>query len=312
MQQKILQELNRQFGGDGVGFAEGRGGLPVARLKNRGGGGAEVYLHGAHVTAFNKAGGPGVLFVSGQSLFRPDRAIRGGIPVIFPWFGQRQPDPVGKSPMHGFARLSAWEVESARGGAEAVSLTLSLTPNDLSRSLWPHDFRLTYTVTLDGDALKLDLTVTNTGAEGFAFEEALHTYFAVGDVRRVSVEGLAHANYLDKTENFAEKTQDAAPVTFSGETDRVYLGTPATVTIRDPGLGRRVVVEKGHSEATVVWNPWVEKAKAMADFGDEEWPQMVCVETANVGPHAVTLAAGASHTMRVGISTVAAEGGVSR
>jgi glucose-6-phosphate 1-epimerase len=300
---QTIEELNRRFGGGGVSFGEGRNGLAVARLKG-GGGEVEIYLHGAHVAAFNKAGEPGVLFLSDKSLFQADKAIRGGIPVIFPWFGPRQPDPVGKSPMHGFARVSEWEVESARGGGEGVSVTLSLVPNELSRSLWANDFKLTYTVTLERDVLKLELTVTNTGAEGFAFEEALHTYFSMGDVRRVSVEGLAHTTYLDKTDNFAEKSQDAAAITITGETDRVYVGTPGTVTIEDPGNGRRVVIEKEHSEATVVWNPWVEKARAMADFGDEEWVKMLCVETANVGPHAVTLAGGASHTMGVRISTV--------
>jgi D-hexose-6-phosphate mutarotase len=306
-----LQELNQRFGRAGVGFVEGRNGMPCVHLGTNGGE-VEVYLHGAHVTAFNKVGEPGVLFLSGRSLFQADKAIRGGIPVIFPWFGQRQPDPTGKSPMHGFARLSEWAVESADKWDEVASVTLSLVPNDLSRSMWPHDFKLTYTVALDRDVLKLELTVTNTGTEGFAFEEALHTYFAVGDVRRVSVEGLAHADYLDKVENFAEKTQDAAPITITGETDRVYLGTPGTCTIDDPGLRRRIVVEKEHSDATVVWNPWVEKAKAMTDFGEDEWVKMLCVETANVGRHAVTLAAGASHAMRARISTAAVKGEVSR
>jgi D-hexose-6-phosphate mutarotase len=300
--QKSLDELNQHFGKAGVSFVAGRNGMTLVRLTTAAAE-AEVYLHGAHVTRFEKRGESPVLFMSAQSLFQDDKAIRGGIPVIFPWFGPRQPDPVGKSPMHGFARLSAWEVESADRQGEVASVTLSLTPNELSRSLWPQDFKLTYTVTLDRDVLKLDLTVTNTGAEGFPFEEALHTYFAVGDVRHASVEGLAHTTYLDKTDNAVEKSQDAAPIGFTGETDRVYLAAPGTCTINDPGLRRRIVVEKEHSDATVVWNPWVAKAKAMADFGDDEWPGMLCVETCNVGPHAVTLAPGASHSMRVRIST---------
>jgi len=300
---QTVTELNERFGGGAVLFGNGRNGLPVAVLQTNGCE-VEVYLHGAHVTKFTKLGRP-VLFLSAQSHFESGKAIRGGIPVIFPWFGPRQPDPVGQSPMHGFARVSEWAVESAAGGGDEVSLTLSLALNDLSRSMWPNEFKLTYTVTLDRDVLGLELRVTNTGAEGFAFEEALHTYLAVGDVRGVSVEGLAHTTYLDKTDNFAEKSQDAAPITITGETDRVYLGTAGTCTIEDPGAGRRIVVEKEHSEATVVWNPWVEKAKAMADFGDEEWVKMLCVETANVGRHAVTLAPGAVHGMRVGISTEA-------
>jgi D-hexose-6-phosphate mutarotase len=298
---QTVQELNQRFGGGSVLFGEGRNGLPVAFLKTNGCE-VEVYLHGAHVTKFSKLGEP-VLFLSGQSLFAPGKAIRGGIPVIFPWFGPRQPDPVGKSPMHGFARLSDWRVESVQDAGEAVSVSLALTPNELSRSLWPYDFKLAYTATLDRDVLKLDLAVTNHGQEGFPFEEALHTYFAVGDVRHASVEGLAHTTYLDKTDNMTEKSQDAAPIQIAGETDRVYLGAQGTCTINDPGLRRRIVIAKEHSDATVVWNPWMDKAKAMADFGDDEWPNMLCVETCNVGPHAVTLAPGAVHTMKVRIST---------
>lgn len=299
---QTLRDLAARFASPHVTFHEGRGGLPSVRLKNALAE-AEVYLHGAHVTSFAKAGEPPVLFMSEQSLFQADKAIRGGVPVIFPWFGPRQPDPVGKSPMHGFARLSTWEVESVQSTADVVSLTLTLTPNDLSRSLWPHDFRLTYAVTLDRDVLRLDLTVHNPGADAFPFEEALHTYFAVSDVRRASVEGLAHVNYLDKADNLAEKTQDAAPVTIIGETDRVYMGTQTDCLITDPGHRRRIAVAKEHSDTTVVWNPWAEKARAMPDFGDDEWPHMLCVETANVGRHAVTLAPGASHTMRLAIST---------
>jgi glucose-6-phosphate 1-epimerase len=295
------RELTQRFANPPVTFHEGRGALTVARLKNSAAQ-AEVYLHGAHVTSFVKTDEPPILFMSGQGLFQPGKAIRGGIPVIFPWFGPRQPDPVGKSPMHGFARLSEWDVESAGDAGDVVSLTLTLAPNDLSRSLWPHDFRLTYTVTLDRDALKLDLTVHNPGPDAFPFEEALHTYFAVSDVRHASVEGLAHANYLDKTDNLAERTQDAAPITITGETDRVYMGTEADCVITDPGRRRQIVVAKEHSDTTVLWNPWTDKAKAMPDFGDDEWPHMLCVETANAGRDAVTLAPGASHTMRLAIS----------
>ena len=301
--QQTLDDLNGRFGKAGVSFKEGRGGMPYVNLAT-GGGEVDVYLHGAHVTRFEQKGQPAVLFMSAQSLFQKDKAIRGGVPVIFPWFGPRQPDPVGKSPMHGFARLTEWQVESVEKQGDVASVTLALTPNEVSRSLWPHDFKLTYTVTLDGDVLKLDLAVTNTGAEGLAFEEALHTYFAVGDVRHASVEGLAHTTYLDKTDNLTEKSQDASPIGFTGETDRVYLATQGTCTINDPGLRRRIVVEKEHSDATVVWNPWIAKAKAMVDFGDDEWPGMLCVETCNVGPHAVTLAPGATHSMKVRISTI--------
>lgn len=285
-----------------VDFDAGGGELARAILKTDASE-AHVYLHGGHVTHFAKKGEPPVLFMSGQSLFQRDKAIRGGIPVIFPWFGPRQPDPVGKSPMHGFARLSEWTVDSTRHEGGATTLVLTLGQSEATRALWPRDFLLRYSVMLSGDKLSLELTVENRDAEGFPFEEALHTYFAVSDVRHATVEGLAHTTYLDKTDNAVEKSQDASPTAITGETDRVYLATQGTCTINDPGHRRRVVVEKAHSDATVVWNPWIVKAKAMPDFGDDEWPGMLCVETCNVGPHAVTLAPGASHTMKVVIST---------
>jgi D-hexose-6-phosphate mutarotase len=148
-----------------------------------------------------------------------------------------------------------------------------------------------------GTALRLDLEVTNTGDETVTFEEALHTYLTVGDARRIVVSGLEDADYLDKTSGGRTVPGEPEPVRLTGETDRVYLDTQAETTVDDPAGGRRIVIDKEHSDATVVWNPWIEKAAAMADFGDDEWPGMVCVETCNVGAAAVTLAPGASHTM---------------
>jgi glucose-6-phosphate 1-epimerase len=292
--------LNQRFGASGrVAFDAGQGGLARALLTSAEGARAEVYLHGAHVTQYVKAaGGPPVLFVSKESLFRPDKAIRGGVPLIFPWFGPRSPDPAGNSPMHGFARTSAWEVESAGATGAGTSIVLVLRSNDATRKTWPHEFELRYTVTL-GAPLTMELSVRNTGSGPFTFEEALHTYLTVADVRNVTIEGLAGTRFVDKTDNMATKTQDPSPpMKITAETDRIYLATKSTCTVADPGLGRRITVAKEHSDATVVWNPWVAKAKAMADFGDDEWLEMLCIETCNVAGHAVTLAAGATHAMR--------------
>ena len=137
-------------------------------------------------------------------------------------------------------------------------------------------------------------------AEPLVFEEALHTYYAVADARRVSVAGLTGATYADKTRDFQRFTDAASPFSFAGPTDRVYTGTGATCTIDDPGLGRRIVVEKDASATTVVWNPWAGH-KPMPDLGADEWPRFVCVETANAADDAVTLAAGTEHTMRASI-----------
>ena len=260
---------------------------------------AEIALQGAHVTHFQPAGAAPVLFLSQASHFAPGQPIRGGVPVCFPWFGARAGRP--ESPAHGFARIMPWEVESLAGthdlGATAV---LRLASSDETRAVWPHDFiaRLRIEVTRQ---LTLALEIENTGATPFQCEEALHTYFAVGDVREVSITGLEGASYLDKLDGLRRKQLGSAPLRIEAETDRVFPGSGATCVIHDPELARRIVIERSGSQTTVVWNPWIAKAAAMADFGDDEWPRMLCIETANTGSDAITLGPGARHAMQATI-----------
>jgi D-hexose-6-phosphate mutarotase len=260
---------------------------------------AEITLHGAHVTHFQPAGAEPVLFLSRESHFAAGKPIRGGVPVCFPWFGARAGHP--ESPAHGFARTMFWEVESLTGShAAGVTAVFRLASDDHTRAIWPHDFiaRLNVEVT---EQLALTLEVENTGRAPFQFEEALHTYFAVSDIRNVSITGLEGAAYLDKTDGLQRKQLGAEPLRIVAETDRVFPATSATCIIEDPALARRIVVEKSGSQSAVVWNPWIAKAAAMADFGDDEWPHMLCIETANLGTDAITLASGARHAMRATI-----------
>jgi glucose-6-phosphate 1-epimerase len=250
---------------------------------------ATLYLHGAHVTHYQPRGFPPVLFMSAASRFEPGQPIRGGVPVIFPWFGPHPTDPA--APAHGWARTSAWALENVAANDGGVEVVLSLRKND---------FDVTYAVTI-GRELRMELSVRNTAASARRFEEALHTYLSVSDVRQVNVEGLAGREYVDKVDGMKRKTQ-SGNVAITGETDRVYLSTPDPVTVHDPAAGRSLVISRHGSASTVVWNPWVEKAKKMPDFGDDEWPRMLCVETANVADNAVTLAPGAEHRMRAVIS----------
>lgn len=295
-----VQDLNSRFGVPGVITIDGgRNGMPRVRITSPAAE-AEIYLHGAHVTGFTPRGHKPVLFMSAESLFDPAKAIRGGVPLIFPWFGPSATNP--KAPQHGFARTTSWtirDVQPGRDGATAVSLALGST--DGSRAHWPHDFEATFTVTV-GAALDMVLDVVNTGPGELGFEEALHTYLAVGDIRRTTIDGLAGRTFVDKVDKAQRKTQPAGAFTLSGETDRVYLDTPDTVTVDDAANGRKLLVSKSGSASTVVWNPWTAKAKAMADFGDDEWPGMLCIETANASDNAVKLAPGARHTMRATIA----------
>ncbi len=281
---------------DSVTLAEGEGGLTVVRVATAVATG-EVYLHGAHVTAWTPAGSDPVIWMSGSSVFADGEPIRGGIPICFPWFGPgREPDLA--PPAHGFARLADWRLVSAEEHDDAVTLTLELTEADAAAvpaaAKWPHPFTATLTVTF-GRELAVALSVENTGGEEVSFEEALHTYLAVSDVRTATVQGLDGAAYLDKAaaDGPVHRRQEG-DVTFTGETDRVYDSEGTAVVVDS---GRSIGVVKEGSANTVVWNPWVDKAAAMPDYGDDEWPSMVCVETANVLEDAIVLAPGARHTM---------------
>jgi glucose-6-phosphate 1-epimerase len=261
---------------------------------------AQAYLHGAHVTHWQPAHAAApVLWVSGHSFWEDGKPIRGGVPICFPWFGPHRSDPA--APAHGFGRLVDWTlISAAEGGDDRVRLAFGLEGSRMSAA-WPFRFAATFEVDI-GTTLSMTLEVENRDQTGMAYEEALHTYFAVSDIAGVTISGLERTAYLDKVGGLTRRTQDDTPVRFSGETDRLYLDTTAACTIEDPGRQRRIVVSKDHSRTTVVWNPWTAKARAMQDFGDEEWRGMVCVETANAGNAAVHLAPGERHRMSVSLA----------
>lgn len=282
-----------------VTVISGEGGLPLLRVLTPLSTGY-VYLLGAHVSGWTPAGHDPVLWMSAKSDFEVGKPIRGGVPLCFPWFGAGASGD--KAPGHGVARVVPWTLTQARDDDGTVTLVFELTSDDVAgvpgADLVPGPFAATYTVTF-GSALGLELAVMNTGQEEFAFEEALHTYLAVHDATGVFVKGLEGAQYLDKVAG-ETRTQDG-PVVISAETDRVYSST-GTALILDAGRHRTVTVAKENSANTVVWNPWVAKAAAMPDFGDDEWPGMICVETANALDDGPVLQPGATHTMSANIT----------
>jgi glucose-6-phosphate 1-epimerase len=286
-----------------VAVTTGRGGLPCVTVANRHAD-AQIYLHGAHVAHYQQRGQPPLLCMSAQSWFEGGKPIRGGVPICWPWFG---PHPTDSAlPAHGFARTRSWTLTQAAQTADGRTIIeLALASDAETLAWWPHDFRLVYTVTV-GPELILDLRVDNCGAQPFACEEALHTYLAVADVREARISGLAGATYIDKMRDRQRFVEGAEPIAIGAETDRVYLGTTATVEVAGAGAGRRLRVAKHGSQATVVWNPWIAKAKAMKDFGDEEWPGMLCIETANAADHALTVPSGGSHHLQAVLSSLSA------
>ena len=279
----------------GVLLDAGRGGLPRLTI-DTGLCAAELYLHGGHVCRWQPRSQPHpVLWMSGASRFEAGVPIRGGVPICFPWFGPKAGDPA--APVHGVARISLWRLESSTIDSDgAAAVRLALAPNDSARPGMLGDLDLAFELRL-GAALSMTLIVTNRGEAPLAFEEALHTYLAVGDVRRVTVAGLGTATYVDKVDGGKRKTQAEDVVTVAAETDRLYLDTEAGITLVDPVFGRRIHVAKAGSRSSVVWNPWVAKSRAMPDFGDDEWPGMICIETANAADNVVTLPPHGNHTM---------------
>jgi glucose-6-phosphate 1-epimerase len=275
----------------------GEGGLPKVQVTTPAARG-EIYLNGGQVTSWVPAGQADVLFVSAASRWEAGRPIRGGIPVCFPWFGNRADD--ASAPAHGFVRSTVWSLESIDRTTSGIAVTVATSSNDETRARWPFDFRLTLRATF-GAALHVDLTTVNTGGAPVTIEEALHTYYAVGDLTGLRITGLDGTRYLDKVEHFRERRQ-VGDITIAAETDRVFLDTTAAVAILDPGLGRRITIDKRSSRATVVWNPWIDKARAMADLRDDDWTRMVCVETCNVQPAGIVVPPGQQHTMGMTVS----------
>lgn len=262
---------------------------------------AVISLHGAHVTQWGLPGEPSALWLSGRSRFDAGSAIRGGIPVCFPWFGPLADRP--DAPRHGFARTALWTLDGAEDDGHAVTVRLSLTDSDATRgSAWPHPFRAVCTVVVGG-TLTVALEVTNTGDQAVSYEEALHTYLAVADVTAVRVTGLEDIPYVDKTADGAERDGAREPLRLTGEVDRIYPGALQPVMVVDEAGDRWVQVTKAGSASTVVWNPWRDGARATSDMDDDGWATMLCVEAANVGPAAVTLAPGESHTLSTTIET---------
>lgn len=284
--------MNDVFGRPGIRFSTGPGGLTVAALDS-GAATASLTLLGAHVLSFQRSGSRPVLWLSERAMFEEGKPIRGGIPICWPWFAQHPEDAA--MPAHGIARTRLWEVSETGAEDGDLRLALELRDEPSSRRLWPHAFRWRFEVRLT-DRLRVSLTAANLSNEAAVCSGALHSYFAVSDIRAIRIHGLEQTAYLDSLEERQLKFQDG-PIAFEGEVDRIYTDTTAECHIEDPGWERRIGIAKTGSLSTVVWNPWIAKAKRMPDFGDEEYLRMVCVETANAGSDLVSIPPSGSHTL---------------
>jgi glucose-6-phosphate 1-epimerase len=288
-----ITELDHRFGiPDIARVCEGDGGLARVDITNSLAHG-QIYVHGAHVTSWRPAGSEEVLFVSTESRWEEGQAIRGGIPICFPWFRVKADDP--HAPAHGFVRTRSWQLYSIVENETGVAVTMFIESDEQTRRWWPAEFRLVHRVTF-GSQLKLELVCINTGKTPFHFEEALHTYNRVANVGTVRLQGLGGTRFLDNTDSNKEKTQ-LGNVTITSPTDNAFINTKNGVDLLDPKIHRRIRLQKANSSTTVVWNPWQEGAGGLRDLGEGEWKQFLCVEASNIIGAAVTLAPGQEHTM---------------
>ncbi|KAF8935342.1 hypothetical protein CPC16_002611 [Podila verticillata] len=254
---------------------------------------ADVYFYGSTLTSW-KVDGKERIFLSDKAVLDGSKAIRGGIPLVFPVFGKgKAPHVTASLPQHGFARVTRWKLVSSSEDATAVTVRLGLDHSMITeefRKLWPFDFSLVYTVILAADNIKTELRVHNIGDHAFDFNTLLHTYFLIPDASAVKVIGLNGLDYVDKV--LQTTARQEGDVVIRGEVDSVYANVKAhKLDIQYGDVRKGIQIQKDGLDDIVVWNPWNEKAAGMADFGDEEFHKMICVEAGQVAEF-IALAAG--------------------
>ncbi|PSW65308.1 D-hexose-6-phosphate mutarotase [Photobacterium leiognathi] len=248
---------------------------------------AGISLHGGHLIWFKPAGEKDIIWLSENAEFDTQKAIRGGIPVCWPWFGK------AGTPSHGFARTSQWTLQEHRENENGVIVSLQLEDNEETRAIWPHKFNNVLTFEI-GTELKVSLTSTNTDSQPWSYGGALHTYFDIADINNIEITGMG-STYLDSTQQ-GKACEGGDVLTFTSETDRVYTQPEATITINDKNNERNILVTNEGHNAAVIWNPWQELSISMGDMADNSFETMVCVESTIHQP-SIELAPGQSHTL---------------
>jgi len=286
------EELNDKFGVEGeIGFAELDGDLPFVMISNKYAE-VDISLYGAHVTSFRPQGGIDVLWMSPLSAFEKGKAIRGGIPVCFPWFGPHVSD--SSMPQHGFARLLMWEVAEAKVIEKGeILVVLKLTSSEETKTFWPHDFIAEMTFVI-GPKLQLSLKVTNTSNEPVSYTVALHSYFNLSGIENISIEGLENTHYENQLDG-QRYVQEEKLLKISEAITRHYYDTESDCVIHDPYFKRSIRIEKEGSKCSTVWNPGAEACAQMSDLPDDGYETFVCLETVNKINNTIQLLPGESH-----------------
>ncbi len=268
-----------------------------------------VAQQGAHIISYQIDGDQPLIWSNPGAVFKQGKAIRGGMPICWPWFGNFQRNPQAVQEMrqssepanaHGEVRAIDWELMGMGEDGDALIVEFIQPKAEGHLPGWPHTVGLKLQIRMDA-ALNVSLVSFNAGPEDVTLSQALHSYFAVSDIKQVSIEGLDGVTYLNTLESWEQQNVQVGDITFTGETDRIYQGTPDLTSIIDPEWKRRIQIQTIGSNSSVVWNPWIEKTKTLGDMEADGWQNMVCVETANVMGDIVTLKPGDMHMMSVSI-----------
>ena len=262
---------------------------PVIQLSNDHGTVA-IALHGAHIIEYIPANQKPVIFTSKEAIYREGKAIRGGIPLCWPWFSAHPTDH--SLPSHGYARIQFWQVVKTSHKDGITSISFEINHNQL---------RANVTITL-GESLEISLTTTNLSEEIKTIGGALHSYFLISDIEAISINGMDNTRYLDTLTNHVEN--QSGDIFITKETDRIYMNTSESVTIVDRNWDRTIIIDKTGSKSTVIWNPWIEKSKQMSDLKNEDYRNFICVETANTLEDVYHLTPGSKHSLTTKITSI--------
>ena len=289
-----IDQLNVDYGiTNRVTFEEGKGGLPFIVIKNHSAT-ALIALHGEQILSYKpKVEVADMLFLSPLSNFQDGKAIRGGIPICWPWFG---PDPKGiQRPNHGFVRNHLWTVLDTETTDIDTQVTLQFKESYKKEKTWKQPFALNLQISV-GKTLSLKLTTFNTGDKPFSITQAFHSYFHVSDITQVQILGLEGADYYDKLDQGTQKNQDGVLI-INEEIDRIYTGVKHSLWIKDPAFKRRIKINSPGNETVVVWNPWIKRSKKISDLKNQSYKHFVCVETGNIAFDLINIPPGTEYTL---------------
>lgn len=291
--------------GNQLSFEQITPGFPVIKINNRYAT-AMISLYGGQLLEYKPHDqNEQVIWLSEQAIFKHNKAIRGGIPICWPWFGGFDSHSIpNELPAHGFARIVVWDVESTQilpdGGTEVILKMPCEEVCSQFKTVFTHfDCELIFKITI-ADSLKVELTSINHSQHEMVMSNALHSYFKISDIRNITIQGLENTIFQDKLKQGQSDCQKTA-LKFDAETDKVFINTSNNVELTDPGFDRRIVITKENSNSTVIWNPWKEKSALMSDMSDQAWLEMVCIEPANVLKNQLLLAPGDTHSISTSI-----------